>query len=98
VPSNKIAVDLNWLSAVNTNVIIWQPNYSQSEMAREVDNTWLLWQPCLKINCVFILSMYLPENISDKLSHEGPPICSSANLVAFIGHIFIHRENQGLIW
>jgi len=42
VPSNKIAVDLNWLSAVNTNVIIWQPNYSQSEMAREVDNTWLL--------------------------------------------------------
>jgi hypothetical protein len=41
LPGNKIAVDLDWLSAINTNVIIWQPNYSQSEMAGEVDNIWL---------------------------------------------------------
>jgi len=73
-------MDLVWLSAINTNVIIWQPNYSQSGIAGEVGNTWLLWQPCLMINCVFFSSMYLPENISDKLSHKGPPKCSCATL------------------
>jgi len=80
LPSNKIAVDLDWLSVINTNVIIWQPNYSQSEMAGDVANTWSLWQPCLMIKCVFFLSMYLPENVSDKLSHEGSPKCSCATL------------------